>query len=93
MGHFEKFPIWKEISEKEYSKWETKRRTNLEKSCIDLLLFNTTYKKEPIYERQGLLAMMDSDNTILGYKYYKKVGEKLCYLCGSKEYKYLTKIK
>lgn len=66
MGHFEKFPIWKEISEKEYSKWETKRRTNLEKSCIDLLLFDTTYKK---------------------------VGEKLCYLCGSKEYKYLTKIK
>lgn len=83
----------KKFLKKNIANGETKRRTNLEKSCIDLLLFNTTYKKEPIYERQGLLAMMDSDNTILGYKYYKKVGEKLCYLCGSKEYKYLTKIK
>lgn len=91
MGYFEIFPIWEEISEEEYNKWETKWEADVEESCIELVLFGITYKKEPIYERQGLLAMMDPDNPILGYKYYKKVGEELCYLCGGKEYEYLTK--
>ena len=93
MGCFKTFPIWEEISEKEYSKWETKWKTDLEESCIECLLFGTTHKKEPIYERQGLFAMIDPSNPILGYKYYKKVGEELCYICGSEEYKYLTKEK
>ena len=32
---------------------------------------------------------MDPDNHIIGYKYYKRIGEETCYLCGKEEYEYL----
>lgn len=86
MGFFETFPIWKEIDKEEYEKWESKIIT-----IEDFISSGFDYKKEPILERTGLFAMMDPDNHIIGYKYYKRVGEETCYLCGKEEYEFLTK--
>lgn len=34
---------------------------------------------------------MDPNNHIIGYKYYKKVGEETYYFCGKEEYEFLNK--
>lgn len=87
MGFFETYPVWEEISKEEYEKWESKITT-----VEDFILSGFDYKKEPILERKGLLAMMDPNNHIIGYKYYKRVGEETCYLCGQKEYEFLKNL-
>ena len=87
MGFFETYPVWEEISKEEYEKWESKIIT-----VEDFILSGFDYKKEPILERKGLLAMMDPNNHIIGYKYYKRVGEKTCYLCGQEEYEFLKNL-
>lgn len=84
MGWFETYPKWKEVSKEEYEKWESKIVT-----IEDFILSGFDYKKEPILERKGLLAIMDPNNHIIGYKYYKRVGEEMCYYCGKEEYEYL----
>lgn len=93
MGWFETCPKWKEISKEEYDKAQNKTNINEDFDLLEILelleqVFN--YKAEPIYKESGLLTMLDPNN-IIGYKYYKKVGEETYYLCGSKEYEYLTK--
>ena len=80
MGWFETYPIWESVTKEEYDKWKQ------EVSICGL--FGETYKAESIYKEPGLLAMLDPNN-IIGYKYYKKVGEETYYLCGSEEYEYL----
>lgn len=87
MGFFETYPVWEEISKEEYEKWESKIIT-----VEDFILSGFDYKKEPILERKGLLAMMDPNNHIIGYKYYKRVGEETCYLCGQEEYEFLKNL-
>ena len=93
MGWFETYPKWEEISKEEYDKARDKTKITKDSSLLEMLeslehLFD--YKEEPIYKEPGLLAMLDPNN-IIGYKYYKRVGEETYYLCGSEEYEYLTK--
>lgn len=83
MGWFEHVPIWEETTKEEYDKWY-----HSDDCLLDYLTNNINYRKEPIYEKQGLLAMMDPNNKIIDYKYYKKVKDKLYYLCGNVEYEY-----
>lgn len=91
MGWFETYPKWEEISKEEYDKARNKTKITKDSSLLEMFeslahLFD--YKEEPIYKEPGLLAMLDPNN-IIGYKYYKRVGEETYYLCGSKEYEYL----
>lgn len=86
MGHFETIPVWEEVSEEEYN------NRSEEDSLLEFITTGyTKYKREPIYEKSGLLAIMDPNNKIIGYKYYKKVKDKTYYICSNAEYEYLSK--
>lgn len=84
MGWWERIPIWEEITKEEFDKHSD------EDSLLEFLTTGyVKYRREPIYERSGLLSQIDQNNTIIGYKYYKLIKFKTQYLCGRTEYEYL----
>ena len=84
MGWFEHIPIWEETTKEEYDKWR-----HSDDCLLDYLTNSINYRIETVYETLGLVVMMDPNNKIIDYKYYKKVKDKLYYLCGNVEYEYL----
>lgn len=87
MGWFETYPKWKEISKEEYEKAQITEDPLSAKYWLNMF----DYKVEPVYEKQGLLAMMDPNNHIVGYKYYKRIGKETAYYCRKEELEHLAK--
>lgn len=75
-------PILKEISKKSY--YKAMRKYGLESDdCVPIdahgavYQFRTNYYKKPIYRKGCGISGIVTGRGIVGYKYYKKVGEKV----------------
>lgn len=95
MGYLETYPIWKEITKEEYTQ-EEKRIEGLTKNKDALvklfykIQFNELYRADHTYSG-GLLDQLKGTAKILNTKYFKRIGQNTCYLCGLDEYKFLKK--
>lgn len=96
---FEYHHEWIPISEKEYDRAYNKKCRDTDNELMNIMqevLFNTEFRKDPIYKNPGIHNLMEENPEITGYEYYKRGGLKL-YLVGSleqiKEYdKYFNKM-
>lgn len=88
MGYFQRERERIKISKEEYEKNTYKRKDDSVAELVQEIIFNSNFIRIPIYKNPGLLAMWEP-NEIVGYDYYKLGKEKLIYIIGEEEYRYL----
>lgn len=95
-------PIWEEISQEKYERIVNKRYserigrnffgfTTLTASDLSDM-FDSDLRRDAVFDRPGILSHINGEAKVIGYRYYKKVGDELQLLVGHEDIEVLKKL-
>ena len=98
----QRVPKWEEISQEKYERIVNKRYservarsfvgfTNLTASELSDM-FDSDLRREAVFDRPGILSRINGEAKVIGYRYYKKVGDELQLLVGHEDIEVLKKL-
>ena len=95
-------PKWEEISQEKYERIVNKRYpervvrsfvgfTNLTASDLSDM-FDSDLRRDAVFDRPGILSHINGESKVIGYRYYKKVGDEMQLLVGHEDIEVLKKL-
>lgn len=95
-------PKWEEISQEKYERIVNKRYserivrsfvgfTNLTASDLSDM-FDSDLKRVAVFDRPGIVSQINGEAKVIGYRYYKKVGDEMQLLVGHEDIEVLKKL-
>lgn len=95
-------PKWEEISQEKYERIVNKRYservvrnffgfTNLTASDLSDM-FDSDLKRDAVFDRPGILSRINGEAKVIGYRYYKKVGDEMQLFVGHEDIEVLKKL-
>ena len=98
----QRVPKWEEISQEKYERIVNKRYservvrsfvefTNLTASELSDM-FDSDLRREAVFDRPGILSRINGEAKVIGYRYYKKVGDEMQLLVGHEDIEVLKKL-
>lgn len=98
----QRVPKWEEISQEKYERIVNKRHservvrsfvgfTNLTASELSDM-FDSDLRREAVFDKPGILSRINGEAKVIGYRYYKKVGDEMQLLVGHEDIEVLKKL-
>lgn len=98
----QRVPKWEEISQEKYERIVNKRYpervvrsfvgfTNLTASKLSDM-FDSDLRRDAVFDRPGILSRINGEAKVIGYRYYKKVGDEMLLLVGHEDIEVLKKL-
>ena len=95
-------PKWEEISQEKYERIVNKRYS--ERICKSFFgfttltasdlsdMFDSDLKRVAVFDRPGILSQINGEAKVIGYRYYKKVGDEMQLLVGHEDIEFLKEL-
>lgn len=98
----QRVPKWEEISQEKYERIVNKRYpervvrsfvgfTNLTAWKLSDM-FDSDLRRDAVFDRPGILSHINGEAKVIGYRYYKKVGDEMQLLVGHEDIELLKKL-
>jgi hypothetical protein len=98
----QRVPKWEEISQEKYERIVNKRYservvrsfvgfTNLNASELSDM-FDSDLRRDAVFDRPGILSRINGEAKVIGYRYYKKVGDEMQLLVGHEDIEVIKKL-
>lgn len=98
----QRVPKWEEISQEKYERIVNKRypervvRSFVGFTDLTALklsdMFDSDLRRDAVFDRPGILSHINGEAKVIGYRYYKKVGDEMQLLVGHEDIELLKKL-